>query len=232
VNGDGYGDVIQVWDNAGSVSIEGYTFDISAGKFKYTIGGGAKYGPSSQSEFHAGDVNGDGRTDVLHLQANSMGGKSLRIYFSNGSGFNNTSTKVDYPKEPGSFETFWRVGDFNRDGKSDLIQVYQEDSDHPNEVDGYVTYISNGSTLSRNLTAFFPVISTYLSYSYDFLTGDVDGDGDSDLIGRDFYSMNRNGKLSLNLYPNYYQQHGTSEYFTSLNLGGSPALAVLGGNID
>jgi hypothetical protein len=233
INGDGRTDIIQIWDNAGAVSIEGYTFNASTNRFDYTIGGGAKYGPSANSEFFAGDVDGDGRTDIMHLRQDSSvypNGKSMVVYRSSGSGFINSTNRTHYPFEEGGWN-YRVVGDFNRDGRADLLHVRFVQDPYGPIHDGYTTYLSDGASLHPSTAAFFTANTTYLTYSADFVTADIDGDGDSDLVGLDYYWLHH-GKVALNVYPNFLNETGSTSYWQSPNLGGSSYLAILTGNLD
>jgi hypothetical protein len=75
--------------------------------------------------WQAGDFNGDGRTDVMHRCCRDY----AHIWFSLGAGaFTLTSFRPwpEYGMQTGS----WQSGDFNGDGKTDLVHLCCRDYAH------------------------------------------------------------------------------------------------------
>lgn len=122
------------------------------------------------SGFHfatTGDFNGDGKTDLLMLNDTTH---ELQVWLMNG-------TQVTSQTTIGTISAFagWRfagVGDFNGDGKTDLLLL--NDATH-----GVAVWLMNGTQVTAN-----PQISTISAFAgWRFADiGDFNGDGKSDLL--------------------------------------------------
>ncbi|WP_437955597.1 VCBS repeat-containing protein [Sorangium sp. So ce119] len=125
---------------------------------------------SPEQQFLTGDVNGDGLTDVLQTFREWA---SIPICLANGSGgwscSNPSATIWDWD----SAEQRFLVGDFNADGRSDVIQTYREWASIP-------LCLSTGSGWSCSNPA--ATIFDSGSYEQQFLTGDFNGDGRTDVV--------------------------------------------------
>ncbi|RMI03481.1 MAG: VCBS repeat-containing protein, partial [Calditrichaeota bacterium] len=122
-----------------------------------------------------GDVNGDGMADMIWNHTGPSGNE-IYIGFANGDGTFSSSTPVTHPEQApegwGLYKTL--VGDVNGDHMTDLIWNYTGGENR--------TYIglSNGDG-----TFTFPpdILHYYSSWSlYDTFIGDVNGDGNDDII--------------------------------------------------
>ena len=185
VNGDGYDDVI--------VGISGYS--AATGRAQIYYGGASMNntpdvilnGEAAGDNFglsvsDAGDVNGDGFSDVIAgAYANISSTGKAYIYFGSSS-MNNTADVT--LSEPGTNKSFGysvsKAGDFNGDGYSDVIVG----------VPGYSTnlgraYIYLGgstmNTIADGILAGFVAGTNYYGNSVSD-AGDVNGDGYSDVI--------------------------------------------------
>jgi hypothetical protein len=159
------------------------------------------------------DMNGDQKTDILKLWDNA-GGMGWEVFTSNGSAYTGA-----WGPSSGSLGTYpaiaFLTGDYNRDGMTDLFQVYQNGSRI-----GLQIYTSTGSAYETSVRA---DISGNPALKY--LTGDIDGDGRTDIINL----WNNSGRLGVQVY------HSPSigiAYFTNSNIGGSGAMEFLTGDID
>jgi Peptidase family M28/FG-GAP-like repeat len=157
VNGDGRADL--AWRHGGRLMVR-----LSTG----TGFGAAQVwgGWPTAWELKFGDVNGDGRADAIGRQAHNLQGLGTYIYvsLSTGSGFG-TRTLWTY-WSPGAD---YKLGDFNGDGRQDLI----------GRVGDYLhVAISTGGGFLASQPW------TYWNPAADYLPGDFTGDGKWDIIGR------------------------------------------------
>ncbi|MFM9880348.1 MAG: FG-GAP-like repeat-containing protein [Burkholderiaceae bacterium] len=125
----------------------------------------------------SGDFNGDGRTDFIRIDA-----RHYWMFLSNGDGTFNTVV-ANYPSNPdfGIGANYWipLTGDFNGDGKTDLIRV---------DISGYWMFLSNGDGTFNAVNLPYPGAANFdLTSSAGYAnwspqTGDFDGDGRTDLL--------------------------------------------------
>src|SRR5579883_949252 len=140
----------------------------------------------SQHEWFSGDFNGDGRTDLAYLW-DYNGTVEIYIAFSNGDGtFSTTSFQP-------AFSTFawgwiadasqhqWFTGDFNNDGKTDLVYLWN----YNGYVEAYSAFSNgdgsfnvNGSALSFGSEGWGWISD---ANAHQWFTGDFNGDGQTDL---------------------------------------------------
>jgi RHS repeat-associated protein len=144
---------------------------------------GSSTAGSGALSYLTGDVDGDGRSDVIQLW-NSNGYLAITTFAAADVGFSGPNTTVTSTPING-YEHRFLVGDVNGDGKADVIDV-KVVSNPFNVGQAYVvidSFISTGTGLfSSN-----PVRTTtgLLGWSSSPLTqvaGDVDGDGRTDLV--------------------------------------------------
>jgi len=130
-----------------------------------------------------GDVNGDGKTDVIWNSTTQGSGPYLHgnyvyVGLSNGNGtFDLKPLQVIWPSGTYDFATL--LGDVNGDGKTDLIWV----SNYQSGGDANLVYVglSNGDgTFGVTQQQALGASSGWLYYQAS--TGDVNGDGNDDLI--------------------------------------------------
>jgi Ca2+-binding RTX toxin-like protein len=168
-NGDGKTDLIHFVDDKYAhtwISNGNGTFDIKSPFPNTGYGVGA-----NDYKFLTGDFNGDGKTDLIHF----VDDKYARTWLSNGDGtfdikspFPNTGYGV------GANNYKFLAGDFNGDGKTDLIHFVNDKYTH--------TWTSNGDG-TFDIKSPFPNNGYGVGANdYKFLTGDFNGDGKTDLI--------------------------------------------------
>ena len=124
--------------------------------------------------FQAGDFNGDGKTDLIFLQANTASGVKEVVWLSNGDGTfalkENTPERTYYNNATASR---FRLGDFNGDGKTDLLYFESTYAD---------VWLSKGDGTFEFLQ-FVPTGGYDVSANdYKYLTGDFNGDGKTDVV--------------------------------------------------
>ncbi len=163
-NGDGKPD-LALANGSGTVSI---LLGNGDGTFQphveYTAG------PASFS-LAVGDFNGDGKLDLAVVNNNSNLSGTVSILMGNGDG--TFRTHVDYPVGMGPYSV--AVGDFNRDGKLDLVIA-----NYPSVFTVSVLLGNGDGTFQSQVT--YPVGRQPISVA----VADVNGDGKLDLAVADF----------------------------------------------
>ncbi|MEL6698454.1 MAG: FG-GAP-like repeat-containing protein [Bacteroidota bacterium] len=168
-NGDGLTDIVQYTSNSGLtvwMSKGDGTFEL---KPSFPNNG---YNVSSNGyKFLPGDFNGDGMADLVHIVNNNY----LRVWESKGDG--TFSIRGLYPNTGYALSANgynFRVGDFNGDGKSDLVHFVNNNYLH-------VWYSRGNGTF--NIRSPFPNSGYAMSANgYAFTTSDFTGDGKTDLL--------------------------------------------------
>ncbi|WP_161941252.1 FG-GAP repeat domain-containing protein, partial [Pseudovibrio axinellae] len=97
----------------------------------------------SSQRWEVGDFNGDGKDDVFAVYEVGDGLKQ-RVYLSEGDGF--TSVENWTPEETWRFRDEWMTGDFNGDGKDDILTVYAAGSNDDTKLR---IYLSEGDGFSE-----------------------------------------------------------------------------------
>ncbi len=193
VNGDGYTDMIvgAQYNDAGGTDA-GRAFIYFGGLSMDNIADVILTGTAIEDYFGysvstAGDVNGDGYSDVIvGAYANDAGGGSAGrayIYFG-GASMDNTADVIMTGETVGDFLGFSvsTAGDVNGDGYSDVIVgAYQNDAGGTNAGRAYVYFggVSMDNTAEIIMTG--EATLDYFGYSVS-TAGDVNGDGYSDVI--------------------------------------------------
>jgi RHS repeat-associated protein len=197
VNADGNTDIMKLWDSNGRLGINTY---LSDGRIGYE----RKWQSSDMGQnsgalsFFPGDVNGDGRTDLIQLWDHD-GTLAMMTYLSNGTGYSCAFAKdMGQGSMPHSGKVSFFPGDVNGDGKTDIIQLWEHDG-----VLAMIAYLSNGTGYSY--------ASIYNANNMGkgadnitYLPGDVNGDGKTDIM--------QLWKNSGNLAINTYVSNGTGYY--------------------
>ena len=192
LNGDGKSDLLQQWNNNGTLYLlpyisNGFTFTPTAW---INTGNPFASGPNATPGLLVIDLNGDGKTDLVQ-QWNNNGALSLIAYSSNGTTFNQTntiSTGQGFNSGPTGTPGLL-VTDINGDGKTDLVQQWNN-----NGTLYLLPFMSNGTTF---------VPSNWINTGQGFGSGpggtpglipiDLNGDGKTDLLQQ----WNNNGTLYL-----------------------------------
>ncbi len=209
VNGDGFSDVI-----AGAPYHEHGESDEGAARLYYGSASGLNPAPVmleanvenglfGSSVAGAGDVNGDGYSDVVvsSPQFGNYGEGAFYLFTGGPSGINTTASRIRFNRISGYFGTsISSAGDLNGDGFADVVVAGNM---YPNgEIGEGAAYIYMGSPAGLNsLPA--KIIETdpeYALISCVSSAGDVNGDGYSDLIfgyRRLTYPENREGGISM-----------------------------------
>ena len=193
VNGDGYSDVI--------IGAKEYNFGKGAAFVYY----GSASGLSTTSDWSmesnqgdanfgysvstAGDVNGDGYSDIIigaRLYDNGQVNEGAAfVYYGSASGLSTTSAWIGEINQVGA-ASGWSVstaGDVNGDGYSDVVVgAPNYSNEQAQEGAAYVYYGSaSGLSTSANWTAEGNQANAYFGNSVS-TAGDVNGDGYSDVV--------------------------------------------------
>ena len=144
-----------------------------------------------------GDFNGDGKPD---LALANFSNNSVDVLLGNGDG--TFQSPLTYSLGQGLYPQSVAVGDFNGDGKLDLVVA-----------DGYVTVL-----LGNGDGTFQPPANYNVGSSYSVTVGDLNGDGKPDLAVANFAPGGENGSVALLLG----NGDGTFQYETSYVVGARP----------
>jgi hypothetical protein len=208
VNGDGYSDII--------IGAYGYPNYLYTGKGKAYVFYGSSSGLSSTSNWTAvgesngdnfgycvstaGDVNGDGYSDVITSspKKDSTKGK-VYLYHGSSSGLSSTPnwTKAGEKNDDAFGSYVSTAGDINGDGYSDII-IGAARFTYNNFTHCGKSYVFHGSSSGLPATANWSALGENTNDFFGMsvsTSGDVNGDGYSDIIiGSNNYSNNR-GKV-------------------------------------
>jgi hypothetical protein len=200
--------------SAGDVNADGYS-DIIVGARRYANGQdnegrvyafyGSETGPSATADWVmeednlaalfgncvacAGDVNGDGYSDVIIGSPNYSNGEGeegrVSVYNGGPSGLSATPSWTAESNQVHAHmgRECFGAGDVNADGYSDVVVgAYEYDLERPDQGRAYV-YLGGPSGLSRNPAWIGEGDQPQEKYGKSVgCAGDVDGDGDSEVI--------------------------------------------------
>ena len=216
-NGDGYGDLI-IGGTAGT--------SMSSSEFKILLSNGNsltgdEFGgagsitmsePTGDRAWAVLDVNGDGKSDLVRAKTAGSGQYNIVTYLSNGNDFEEQSSVTTVSSSGSNIQhcAIRGVGDFNGDGRGDLLLAQNTGSETS------IVYLSEGVQFAATswlgstkhlLTAWDErsagggsiwCLNPPLAYVSHAVIGDFNGDGKSDLLSRgsDYYAR-WNGNVTL-----------------------------------
>jgi hypothetical protein len=196
VNGDGYSDVIvgsRTYDNGESDEGAAFTYHGSATGINITaaamLESNKEYAYLGISIASAGDVNGDGYSDIIvgaYFYENGESGEGAAFVYHGSATGVNTIAAAMLESNQASAQMGVSVagaGDVNGDGYNDVI-VGARNYDNGETNEG-VAFIYHGSATGVNTTAAAMVESNQANANLGYSTasaGDVNGDGYSDVI--------------------------------------------------
>ncbi|UCG30904.1 MAG: FG-GAP repeat protein, partial [candidate division WOR-3 bacterium] len=215
VNGDGYSDVIvgADWYDSGQTN-EGraYVYHGSATGLSltasWTAESGQAYAEFGTSVSGAGDVNGDGYSDVIVSAFSYDNGQvdegRAYVYHGSATGLSLTASwTAESDQADAQFGTSVSVaGDVNGDGYSDVIVgAYRYDNGQSDEGRAFAYYGSaTGLSPTPDWTAESDQVDAGFGWSVSG-TGDVNGDGYSDVIvGADWYDSGQTNEGRAYVY--------------------------------
>lgn len=128
----------------------------------------------------SGDVDGDGRTDIITAYDFENATMGLYVAKANSDGGHNPPQEV-WSAEPGGFDytrVKWASGDFNNDGRDDVAAFY-------GYADGAVavwSFLSQAAGPPRTVRSAMLPAGTWNWSLSSVMAGDVNGDGRDDLV--------------------------------------------------
>jgi len=166
LNGDGRVDIVHAVANTDYVHtwISNGDGTFAFGTFRPWAGYGIPNG-----NWMTADINGDGRTDIVHAVANT---DYVHTWISNGNGSFNVGTFRPWAGY-GIPNGIWMTADINGDGRTDIVHAVAN-------TDYVHTWISNGNG-SFNVGTFRPWAG-YGIPNGNWMTADINGDGRTDIV--------------------------------------------------
>jgi hypothetical protein len=165
-NGDGWTDIFQTYQGWHSIPT---CLSTGLGWACNNLAATIYNSGSPEQQFLTGDYDGNGRTDIFQTY---RGWHSIPTCVSTGSGWHCSNFPATIYNS-GSPEQQFLTGDFNGDGWADIFQTYRGWSSIP-------TCVSSGA--GWNCNNFAATIYNSGSAEQQFLTGDFNGDGRTDVF--------------------------------------------------
>ena len=182
-NGDGKFEMATYFNDAGSFSLDVY---LSNGTTFTKTRMLTKYAPWAASQWSNGDFNGDGKMDIARWWSDA-GLFTVDVLISSGS---QLTPQRWATKQGGFFDAMtWHVGDFNGDGKADLIKHWNDGGMFTADA-----HLSTGQAF--NMVRFATKQGGYW-VGMQWQPGDFNGDGKDDLLKQ----FNDNGSTSIDIHP-------------------------------
>ncbi len=188
-NGDGKDDIVTMNDygNAKMKLIifksNGSSFTASTG---FETGVGEFDAKSVTGRMVAGDINGDGKDDIVTMNDYGNAKMKLIVFKSNGSVF---TASTGYETGVGEFDAKsvtgrMVAGDINGDGKEDIVTM----NDYGNAKMKLIVFKSNGSIFTAS-TGFETGVGEFDAKSVTgrMVAGDINGDGKDDIVTMNEY---------------------------------------------
>ncbi|MBK9630413.1 MAG: FG-GAP repeat protein [Saprospiraceae bacterium] len=215
VNGDGYSDVVvgaYLYENGQNNEGAAFVFHGSASGISINpaviLEGNQASAEFGYSVASAGDVNGDGYSDVVvgaHLYGNGETGEGAAfVYHGSVMGTSNTAAVILESNQESAYSgiSVGSAGDVNGDGYSDLVVgAYLYDNGQNNEG---VALVYHGSASGINTTVAALVESNQANSQFGISVasaGDVNGDGYSDIVvGAFLYDNGQNNEGAAFVY--------------------------------
>lgn len=182
-NGDGKADLVNIFNDGGLMSTDVHMNNGTGSqmqRWETKVGGFW-----DTQKWATGDFNGDRKDDLVNI-FNDNGLMSADVHLSNGTGFQS----LRWETKAGGFSDTqkWTTGDFNGDGKTDLINIFNDNGLMSADV-----HISDGTGFQ--IQRWQTKVGGF-SDNQKWLSADVNGDGKADLIN----IFNDNGLASVDIH--------------------------------
>jgi hypothetical protein len=176
-NGDGLDDIVSFVQDRQSGGQEGDVY--------VALSDGSSFGRSgnqwaerfclADAVCRVGDANGDGADDIISFVRDSAAGEDGKVFVALSNGENGFGARTVWNPFFCIDDETCRVGDFNGDGRDDILTYVRDTQDEPDRGDVYVA-LSDGSEFDAPTTwqRFFCLGDEVCR------VGDVDGDGRDD----------------------------------------------------
>ena len=165
---------------------------------------------STATNIKTGDVNGDGKTDLMIFQ-----NQQLKVYSVNEN--NQLVEIISFTDANIILTTQILIGDLNGDGKADFTI--------PNAYNSttWYSYVSTGTSFFKSIKTSCSIKDSTVSASYNYtnILQDFDNDGKADLIIMTGFGANTtvNGAVSIEFYKNingfFTTNAGLASYYAS-----------------
>ena len=140
---------------------------------------------SAPTTLGVGDFNGDGQTDLVAVDSPVSGLVTVSSLLGRGDGTFQPQKMLQFQSGSGSFLSTVRLADFNKDGRLDLVIAGLNGA---NGVPQIRTFLGNGDgTFTPGVT-----LNDADMFNTTITAGDVNGDGNPDIVAATFYSGEAN----------------------------------------
>ena len=162
-NGDGKSEIVQAWGD--DLNFIMYGSD-GAGGMKVLWTGDMGQG-SGAVRWLVGDFDGDGQAEIIQAWGQDL---NFIVYDSDGAGGLTTQWTGDMGQ--GSGAVSWLVGDFNGDGKAEIVQAWGND----------LNFIMYGNDSANGMKVLWTGDMGQGSGAVRWLVGDFNGDGKAEIV--------------------------------------------------
>jgi hypothetical protein len=189
VNGDGKAEICQQYRNGnGNLGIIVYGWNgtaMSVLKQNDDMG----QGPNAAS-WLIGDVNGDGKAEIVQTYRNGSGKLGMIVYGWNGTDMTVLKQNDDMNEGPNAVS--WLIGDVNGDGKAEVCQQYA----NGNGKLGMIVYAWSDQDANKMREIWKQDDMGQGPNALTWLIGDVNGDGKAEIC----QLWDNGGALAINFY--------------------------------